>query len=285
MGDRPLVVPGAEQALAALADFGVTAVRRARRGQAWFGRGPVYVAYLAAVDDGVAALRLEGERLRWAAGHGIAVPDAVHDEPGLLVRAAVPADPLVDVELVPLVVEVTRRLAMAGGLPLGAEETASRRLRRPATLPIRLLRGARHHVPWREFGAVRSEAARIPATVLAHGDLQDDNLLWERRSGALRVIDWEYAAVLPAGTDLLNLWVQLPTDDIRPEILEHVTAVNADRRQVGVLAHWLALRHLAEVATGRPGPDGTAVWNRQLQNAQASLLRARALRAGLEAGR
>jgi len=138
-------------------------------------------------------------------------------------------------------------------------------------------------VPWPEFRRVRAEAAELPATVLAHGDFQDDNLLWDAERAVLHVIDWDYADLLPEGTDLLNLWVHLPDDETRDLVLEQAVSSAGDRAALGVLGHWLALRHVAEVATGRPGVDGAAAWRSRLGNARDSLRRARALRSDMGA--
>lgn len=273
-----------QEALRIVRPYGADSVRRVRAGDAWFGLAPDRAVYLAATPAGVAGLRLESTRRTWAAALGIAMPLCLHEEPGLVVTERVPADPLTDPLSVAAAVDVVGRLARAGDWPEGGlGGSRPRRLRQPWTVPVRLLRGARRGVPWPEFRALRAEAARLPADVLAHGDFQDDNLLWDRGSGQLRVVDWEYLGLHPAGTDLLNLWVQMPEEEVRPAVLEAVLQSATDRRAVGVLAHWLALRHLAEVATGHPGDDGAAAWRGRLANARRSLARAREFRATLRA--
>lgn len=275
------LTPG--EAQARLGDYGVTAVRRVRAGEVWLGLSPRHAVYLAASPAGVRSLRLESTRRSWAASLGVAVPNCLHEEPGLVVTDRVPADPLTDSAFVAAAVAVAEGLATAPEMPAGGfAASRGRRLRRPWTVPMRLLRGVRHQVPWAEFRAVRAEAERLPSDTLAHGDFQDDNLLWDAGRGRLCVIDWEYCALHPAGTDLLNLWVQMPEDDVRHAVLDAALRSQTTTLHAGVLAHWLALRHLAEVATGRPGEDGSAAWLGRLTNARRSLLRARDLRATLE---
>jgi hypothetical protein len=203
----------------------------------------------------------------------------VQESSGLLVRGRVPVDPVRGPELAAAAVAVTRLLATAT-LPPQIESSVSRRAGRPWRLPVRLMRGLVRGVPWQEFRRVRVEAWELPATVLAHGDFQDDNLLWDAEQHRLHVIDWDYAGMHPPGTDLLNLWVQLVDDPTRQLVLEAAVADAPDRAALVVLAHWLALRHLAEVATGQPGPAGAAAWRDRLRNARASLSRARRLRYG-----
>lgn len=279
-----MLAPTREAALHVVGEYGISAVRMVRAGNAWFGLGPQHAVYIAATAAGVDGLRLESTRHTWAASLGIGSPRCSHEEPGLVVTERVPAHPLTDAGFVAAAEDVVRRLATAVEQPIGGfAASRARRLRRPWSVPIRVLRGARHGVPWREFAAVRAEAERLPADTLAHGDFQDDNLLWDADRGRLCVVDWEYCGLHPAGTDLLNLWVQLPADDVRPAVLEAALRSSHGQRQAGVLAHWLALRHLAEVATGRPGEDGAAAWRGRLANARRSLVRARELRAKLEA--
>lgn len=268
-----------------VSEYGISAVRPVRAGNAWLGLGPQHAVYVAATAEGARGLRMESTRRAWAASLGIDVPLSLHEEPGLVVTERVPADPLTQAACVDAAQDVVQRLTAAVEWPQGGfEASRGRRARRPWTVPARLLRGVSQQVPWPEFRAVRAEASRLPADTVAHGDFQDDNLLWSSSDGRLRVVDWEYAGQHPAGTDLLNLWVQLPWDDLRPALLEAAQRSVGSRSHVAVLAHWLALRHLAEVATGRPGEDGRSAWRGRLENARASLARARALRTALGGG-
>jgi hypothetical protein len=275
----PHVVPDREPALDLLSEYGVTTVKVARGGSAWMGLGPAHACYLARSDEGVRRLAVESTRLAWAQGQGIAVPPPVGESPGLLVRARVPVDPVRGQGLVDAAVEVTRRIALASAPPPAPHESVSRRARNARTLPLRLSRGVVRGVPWGEFRLGRAEAALLPSTTLSHGDFQDDNLLWDEAHQQVHVIDWDYAALLPESTDLLNLWVQLVDDDTRDLVLDVALSETKDRAAFGVLAHWLALRHLAEVATGSPSSVGRVAWRGRLRNAKASLARARRLRA------
>ena len=87
---------------------------------------------------------------------------------------------------------------------------------------------------------------------MAHGDYHLGNLL-RRDDGGLVVVDWEFLAPAPRGTDVLRLWSTLPGADARAAVL--AAALDGlgpdERHRLGVLGRWLALRALAEAA-GEP---------------------------------
>ena len=279
-----LTAPTPAQALEILRPYGIAEVQLGRGGTAWFGIGDEYVGYVAAGAAGVGRLALEAARLDWAGKAGIGVPPRAFEEPGLLVSHRVAADPLVGASAADAAASAAELIRKATPPPQGEArdmQSFDHRSRSYRTLPRRWLRGVIHHVSWFEFVRARGEAAELPATELSHGDFQTDNLLWDARTKQLHVVDWDYAAPAAEGTDLLTLWVHVTDDAARDRVLEAALAQARDRRAVGVLAHWLALRFVGDVVSTDPTEPSPQHWAGQLALARQSLARARQLRADL----
>ncbi len=121
------------------------------------------------------------------------------------------------------------------------------RLRRAARL-------AASGVDVREFARVRRLALALPAERLAHGDFHPGNLLFDQATGAVLLTDFEFLGPAPAGSDLLQLWATLERNDDRALVLDALLAGTPpdQRRRVGLLHRWVALRTLAERLTARP---------------------------------
>ncbi|MBC7678464.1 MAG: phosphotransferase, partial [Pseudorhodobacter sp.] len=114
--------------------------------------------------------------------------------------------------------------------------------------------------PITSFLAARREAARLPCLGVAHGDLHRGNLL-AGPSGDLLLVDWEFLAPAPLGTDALRLWATLDQAPLRAVVVERLlTALPASTHpDLRVLARWVALRSLAEAADDPDPSDRAAV--------------------------
>jgi len=79
-------------------------------------------------------------------------------------------------------------------------------------------------------------------------------LLFDQATGAVLLTDFEFLGPAPAGSDLLQLWATLERNDDRALVLDALLAGTPpdQRRRVGLLHRWVALRTLAERLTARP---------------------------------
>ncbi|TQS45502.1 phosphotransferase [Cryptosporangium phraense] len=118
--------------------------------------------------------------------------------------------------------------------------------------PIRLARGVIGGVPTRPWLAARRAAAALPTVPVAHGDFYHRNALWCPERGGLHVVDWEYLGPGPRHGDLVRLWTLLPSRSDRDALLTRILALapEAEHREIGVLALYLALRLLGENVKG-----------------------------------
>lgn len=218
--------------------------------------GASTVAYLGLDEASRDRIRAEQVRLRWAAAAGVPVPRvlAMAPDAAWLVVERVADDERYGPAYVRAAVEAARRVAAAGPPPAEAGAARSRRGRRTDLL-LRVARAALSPLPVREFRALRSAAAALTASreqVTSHGDFHIGNVL---SSGgvAVTVVDFEFLGVGHPADDLMSLWVDLEDEADRALLLELACAtVGAPRADILLMAHWLALRHLAELVTGVP---------------------------------
>jgi phosphotransferase family enzyme len=245
-----------------------------RAGQPWVGltaECAIYIAYDARTRG---RIRQEGERLDWAARQGIPVPKVTDRSPDWLITARVKNDGATGGErYIEAALEAEQAIAAA------PEPPPSVRGRPPAhgggrwAGTVRLLRILRSPLSPREFRAARRAAAQLPRDTLAHGDFIPHNILFDSDAGTVNVIDWEFLNYLPAHSDLLLLWPRLPGAADRQRVLEEALRTTRDRRALGVLHHWLAVRRLADLVTKIPPGD----WQRdRIAEARSRLSEARA---------
>ena len=199
-------------------------------------------------EAGRRRILLEARRLEWAAEQGISVPPlvAVAPDGSWLATERVPDDQPAGPTYVESAVATARTIA--GAEPPPASLLEARDSGRPSrwTLPVRVARLAASGIDVRAFARARRQARRLPADELAHGDYHPGNVLFDRRSGRVFVMDMELLGLAPMGTDLLTLWCGLESADDREAVLVAILAgtTRADRER---LHHWLALRWLADV--------------------------------------
>jgi len=94
-----------------------------------------------------------------------------------------------------------------------------------------------------QMAAVEAALARTPLTpVLCHNDLVNENILLEAATGALRIIDWEYAAMGDPLFDLANFAAHHGCDDAHDELL--LTAY-LGHAQPGPLARYKLLKAMS----------------------------------------
>lgn len=179
---------------------------------------------------------------------GVAVPAvlaAAEDGSWLLGRQAAPVGGA-SVQVVREAVALALAVA-AGTLPV-LEPVRTWRAPRRTAVP-RAARLVRARMPMRAFLSARAAAAALPDDAVAHGDFHLGNLL--ELDGRLVVVDWEYLAPAPVGTDALRLWATLEDPQRREEVrvLLHDAVPPSAHGGLEVLARWLALRSLAEAAS------------------------------------
>jgi hypothetical protein len=245
-----------------------------RAGQPWVGlttECAIYIGYDARTR---ARIREEGERLSWASRQGIPVPEVTELAPDWLITARVRNDGATGGRRY-----LEAALAAADAVAGAAELPPSVRGRPPAhgggrwAGAVRLGRILRSPLDPREFRAARTAAAQLPRDTLAHGDFIPHNILFDGGAGTVHVIDWEFLNYLPAQSDLLLLWPRLPEEEDRHFVLEEALRRSRDRRALGVLHHWLAMRRLADLVTKVPHRD----WHRdRIAEARQRLAEARA---------
>lgn len=224
-----------------------------RPGQPWVGLTGAHAVHIAYDDRTRSRIREEAARLAWAAGQGIPVPAVVEltDDWLISVRAT-------DDKASGGAAYVTAAIGAARAIAAAAEAPPS--LRAPVAAHgggrraglQRLYRIVRSPLSPREFRAARASAAQLPRDTLAHGDFVLHNVLFDAARERVTVIDWEYLTTAPAHFDLLMLWVRLADASDRAAVLDETLRTTRDRRALGVLHHWLAVRLLADLVTRFP---------------------------------
>lgn len=221
-----------------------------RSGQPWVGLTTECAIYIGYDPRTRGRIREEGERLAWAARQGIPVPEVADISPDWLITARVRNDgatggrPYVEAAL-----EAARAITAAPEAPPSVRGRAPAHGGGRWAGTVRLWRILRSPLDPREFRAARQTAARLPKDTLAHGDFIPHNILFDSAAGTINVIDWEFLNYLPAHSDLLLLWPRLPEAEDRQLVLDEALRSTRDRRALGVLHHWLAIRRLADLVT------------------------------------
>ena len=248
-----------------------------RPGQPWVGLTSDCAIHIAHDDRTRNRIREEAERLAWAARNGIPVPAVVDSRPDWLVTSRAVNDGVTSGRLyVEAAVGAARAIAGAGEPPPNLRApVAAHGGGRWAGL-VRLSRIVRSPLSPGEFRATRAAAAALPRDTLAHGDYVLHNILFDSSKASVTIIDWEYLTRAPAHQDLLMLWPRLTEPDDRALVLEEVERTTKDRREAGVLHHWLAVRLLADLVT----KFAPAQWDRlRIEATVARVNEARATRA------
>jgi aminoglycoside phosphotransferase len=248
-----------------------------RAGQPWVGLTTNRAVHIAHDDRTRARIRDEAERLAWAARNGIPVPAVVEWRPNWLVTARAVNDGVTSGRAyVEAAIGAARAIAGASEPPPSLRAPlAAHGGGRKAGL-VRLARIVRSPLPPGEFRAVRAEAAGLRRDTLAHGDYVLHNILFDRSTNAVTVIDWEFLTRAPAHQDLLMLWPRLTEADDRILVAEEVERTSRDKKAAGVLHHWLAVRLLADLVTKVP----PAEWDRpRIEATVARVAEAKANRA------
>lgn len=120
-----------------------------------------------------------------------------------------------------------------------------------STLLLRVAQLAAAGVDPVRFARTRRAAARIPSQVTVHGDFHDGNVL-NLGAGAVSVLDFEHVGRGPRHADALRLITTLEIVSDAEYGLDLLLrgADRADRADIAAQLDWLALRHLADLATG-----------------------------------
>ncbi|MGH7535354.1 MAG: phosphotransferase, partial [Gemmatimonadales bacterium] len=164
-----------------------------RPGQPRVGLTSGYAVHVAYDDRTRARIREESERLAWASRQGIPVPKvhSVTDE-WLISERARDDKAVGGADYVTAAIGAARAISGATEPPpsLRAPVAAHGGGRRAGA--ERLYRILRSPLSPREFRAARAESARLPRDTLAHGDFVLHNVLFDRGSASVTVIDWEY---------------------------------------------------------------------------------------------
>jgi hypothetical protein len=210
----------------------------------------IHVAYN---DRTRARIREEAERLRWAARCGIPVPEVRDQRPEWLITArAVNDEVTTGAPYVAAAVAAARAIATAPEPPPSVRGPAPAHGGGRRAGAERLYRILRSPLSPAEFRSARAAAAGLPRDTLAHGDYVLHNVLFDSKLASVTVIDWEFLNHAPAGFDLCVLWPRLPEAEDRDRVLDAAIGAAGDRRALGVLHHWLAVRYLADLVTRPP---------------------------------
>lgn len=211
------------------------------------------VVYLAGGEPERTRVWLEALRLRWAASVGIPVPAVVEVDRRFrwLAVERVPDDPPEGRDYVRAALFAGRTVASAPPPPVDVVGAARPRRASRRSIPVRLARMVRSPLDVAEFRAVRRAALALPSVELAHGDFHPANVLFDRRSGRVRLIDFEFLGLAPRGTDPLMLWTALDRSEDRHAVIDAVLTGTSpeERERLAVLHRWLALRVLADLVT------------------------------------
>ena len=214
----------------------------------WFGPPGTVVVDVALDGSGRATNLQEAAGRQWAARAGVATPEVLAAEPGgdWLVSRQAAVLPGPDAPQVLAAVELAL-VVQAGPVPDIAPGRTWRAPRRTAA--VRAGRLVRARVPVGAFLSSRRAAAELPRDGIAHGDLHRGNLL-SGMQGELLLVDWEFLAQAPVGTDALRLWATLDDPGHRALVLTRLLEVLPKQAYPGlvVLARWVALRSWAEAA-------------------------------------
>jgi aminoglycoside phosphotransferase len=248
-----------------------------RAGQPWVGLSTNCAVHIAHDDRTRGRIRDEADRLAWAARNGIPVPGVVEWRPTWLVTTRAVNDGVTTGRAyVEAAIGAARAIAGASEPPPSLRApVAAHGGGRKAGL-VRLARIVRSPLPPGEFRAVRAEAAGLRKDTLAHGDYVLHNILFDRSTNAVTVIDWEFLTRAPAHQDLLMLWPRLTEADDRALVVEEVERTSRDKKAAGVLHHWLAVRLLADLVTKVPPSE----WDRpRIEATVARVAEAKANRA------
>lgn len=206
-----------------------------------------HVAYLAYDEASLNRLDRERTRILWALGAGIPVPEVVENSDALLVTARAPVDPPGGTRYVELAVEAAS--AIAGSEPPELSNLSGHRSAPKRTLVIRGVRALAGGLDPRRFASAKRAAAELPRDTLCHGDFHPNNVLFDARAGRVAVIDWSYLGFQPRGTDLVYFWTRLPDPEDRALLAERLIESSDDRRHLGTLMRWIAIRSYAEMIT------------------------------------
>ncbi len=217
--------------------------------------GASVVAYLGANEQSRARIRSERLRLAWAAAADVPVPAvrAQADDDAWLLVQRVPDDEVYGPAYVDAAAAAATALRTAGDPPPDAGLARSRRARRSDLVP-RLARAALSPLRIAEFRALRAEVAALPEDrfVTSHGDFHLGNVLSDT-GRRVSVVDFEFLGRGHPADDLMSLWVDLVDPADRQRLLRLACdTVDVPRAEVLLFAHWLAVRHLAELVTGVP---------------------------------
>lgn len=227
-----------------------------RRGQPWVGLTSDCAIHIAYDDRTGARIREEAERLRWAARVGIPVPEVRDETPEWLITSRAVNDEVSSgQEYTAAAVAAARTIAAAAEPPPSVRGPAPAHGGGRRAGAQRLYRILRSPLSPTEFRAARAAAANLPRDTLAHGDYVLHNILFDRTRATVTVIDWEFLRYAPAGFDLLMLWPRLAQAEDRAAVLDAVLSSGVDRRHLGILHHWLAVRYLADLVTRAPRPE------------------------------
>ncbi len=215
--------------------------------------GPTVVAYVGADPPSRARIRAERIRLAWAADAGVPVPAVrkhADDDAWLLVER-VPDDEVYGPAYVDAALAAAAAVRTADEPPVEAGPARPRRASRRDLLP-RLARAALSPLRVAEFRALRAEVAALPESshITSHGDFHIGNVL-SHAGQAVSVVDFEFLGRGHPADDLMSLWVDLIDPADRDRLLGAACdTLDVPRTEVLLHAHWLAVRHLAELVTG-----------------------------------
>lgn len=239
------------------------------------------VAYLAIDRHAGERLALEAARLAWAARAGVPVPTIVDfdSQRRWLVVTRAPDDDILGPRYVDAALAAATTLSQATE-PLPAGAPRDRRAGRRSLL-ARMARMTGSPLNLMEFTRVRAEAAEFPRDTTVHGDFHQGNVLSDGGT-AVTVVDFEFVGPGSAGSDIADLWTDLPDVHDRERLLEGgLAAMPGREEQLLTLLHWSTLRHLADLVSGVPRRN----WDRpQIDQARGRVAEIRELRFG-RAGR
>ena len=238
---------------AAERDLGERAdLARTKTGAAHVALTRSFAIYLGEDEAARSRLAREAALLDWAAGQEIAVPQVVELTADRLVTRRVAADEQRGAAFVAAAVAAADSVARATPPAPALLQTSSSRRAPRRTVLVRAARMARSPLSLAEFRRARAGLGRLHDSTLAHGDFHPRNLLYDSAAGVVRLVDWATVGPGPAGADLLSLLPQLPHPDDRAALLAAVRARVADEQHLAALRHWMAVRYVADLVTGRP---------------------------------
>lgn len=203
-------------------------------------------------DDSRRRNLLEMRGRDWATAHGIRTPSTVDaDRDGsLLVSEYVPALSSSGANYVEAALTLAGMVSAAPEPSFGISASGWRAPR--TSLPTRAARLCAAGVDPVVFVRARRRVARIPSQVTVHGDFHVGNVL-NLGDGVVCLLDFEHAGRGPRHADALRLVTTLERTSDAEYGLELLlrAATRDDRGTIADQLEWLALRHLADLVTGR----------------------------------